>query len=266
MNRIDHIVINTQDRIDQFVAFFERMGFLIAPRSYHTMGSINHIIVFKTDYLELVGYPVGKPPRHRPELVQSPTGLMATVLKAQDADELQAMLTTRGITPRPILDSGRPIVLGDGKIADVKFRVTRLELNAIPGTILYYCQHITPEFVWRPEWQTHPNGCIAMTRLSINVDDPKAAAEIYKRAMDVVKLEETETNGCVLHLPNFEIRLVKESNRPLGMFNLVFGTDSLDKVIVALTQGGIAYHNEAERILVDTPSDIGCALEFERVL
>lgn len=266
MSRIDHIIINTHDRIDQFVAFFERIGFVITPRGYHTAGSINHTIVFKTDYLELVGYPADKPPLRRPELVQSSAGLMATVLKAQDADELRAMLTTRGITPRPTFDSARPIVLGNGKTADVKFRVMRLESNAIPGTFLYYCQHFTPEFVWRPEWQTHPNGCIAMTRLSINVNDPMAAAEIYTRAMDIVKLEETEANDCVLQLPNFEIRLVKESNRPLGMFNLVFGTDSLEKVTVALTQGAIAYRNEARRILVDTLSHIGCTLEFERVV
>jgi hypothetical protein len=105
-----------------------------------------------------------------------------------------------------------------------------------------------------------------MTRLSINVRNPKAAAEVYMRAMDVVKLEDTEANGCIIRLPCFEITLVNESNKPLGMFKLVFGTNSLEKVAVALTQGGIDHHKEGERILADTLRHIGCALEFECVV
>jgi hypothetical protein len=104
MNRIDHIVINTRDRIDQVLACFERMGFIVTPRGYHTVGSINHTIVFKTDYLELLGYPEDKQPEHRPELVQAPAGLMATVLKAHDADQVRATLMTRGLTPRPVFN------------------------------------------------------------------------------------------------------------------------------------------------------------------
>jgi len=229
MNRIDHIVINTRDRIDQVVACFERMGFIVTPRSYHTVGSINHTIVFKTDYLELLGHLGDKQREHRPELVQAPARLMATILKAHDADQVRATLMTRGLTPRPVFNLSRPIDLGNGKIADVEFRVMYLEADAIPGTYLYYCQHITPEFVWRPAWQTHTNGCTVMTRLSINVNDPKAAAEVYMRAMGVLELEDTEPNSCIIRLPSFEITLVNESDKPLGMFKLVFGTDSLEK-------------------------------------
>jgi catechol 2,3-dioxygenase-like lactoylglutathione lyase family enzyme len=266
MNRIDHIVINTHDHIDQAVVYFERMGFTVTPRGYHNVGTINNTIVFKTDYLELLEYPADKSMEHLPEFVQPPAGLMATVLKADDADQLRATLMTRGMIPQPVLNLSRPIDLGNGDTANVKFRVVRLERDAVPGTYLYYCQHITPEFVWRPAWQTHANGCIAITRLSINVSDPKAAVEVYSRAMDVVKVEDTEANGCIIHLPSFEITLVNNSDKPLGMFKLVFGTDSLEKVAAALTQGGIYHHKEGERILADTLPHIGCALEFECVI
>jgi hypothetical protein len=115
MNRIDHIVINTRDHIDQTAAYFERMGFIVTPRGFHTMGLINHTVVFKTDYLELLGYPADKPPEQRPEMVQVPAGLMATVLKAHDADQVRATLMTHGLTPRPIFNLSRPIDLGNGK-------------------------------------------------------------------------------------------------------------------------------------------------------
>lgn len=265
MSRIDHIVINTRDRIDHTVAYFERMGFTITPRGYHSVGTINHTIVFAEDYLELLGYPTEKPPERRPELVQASMGLMATVLKTHDADQVRTSLVAHGLTPQPTFTLTRPLDLGDGGTTDVKFRVTYLEPDAIPGTHLYYCQHITPELVWRSIWQTHANGCIGMTRLSINVIDLKAAAELYTRAIDTVKFEMIDGNRCIIRLPGFEITLVNESNKPLGMFKLVFGTDSLEKVTHALSHGRINYRNENGRILAETLLDIGCSLEFERV-
>ncbi len=84
--------------------------------------------------------------------------------------------------------------------------------------------------------------------------------------MDVIKLENTEANSCIIRLPNFEITLVNENDKPLGMFKLVLGTDSLEKVATALIQGGITHHREGERILADTLPHIGCALEFECVV
>jgi hypothetical protein len=92
------------------------------------------------------------------------------------------------------------------------------------------------------------------------------AAEVYQRAIDVVKIENINSNCCIIHLPNFEITLVNECDKPLGMFKLVFGTESLEKVTDALTKGGISHQTEGERILADTLSDIGCALEFECIV
>ncbi|CAF0915954.1 unnamed protein product [Adineta steineri] len=239
MNRIDHIVINTQDRIDEAVAFFERMGFIITPRGYHSIGSINHIIVFKTDYLELIGYPVGKSLEQLPQLVQGPAGLTGMALQVDNSDQMRDALMAHGLTPQPTFDLSRPLDLGNGKMANVKFRVTTLKPNAIPGSDVFYCQHITPELVWRPEWQAHTNGCIGMTRLSINVNDPKAVSELYLRAMDVVKLENTEANSCIIHLSNFEITLVHETEKPLDLPMLVHDKPFSKEVKAVMFSGAI---------------------------
>ncbi|UJR34708.1 hypothetical protein I4U23_027485 [Adineta vaga] len=263
MNRIDHIVINTRDCIDEAVAFFERIGFTVTPRGYHTVGSINNLIVFKTDYLELFGYPGGKPLEQLSQFLQQPAGLAAIALKVDNPEQVRDKLITRELTPSPIFNVSRPLDLGNDKMADVQFRVLTLEPNPLPGSYMIYCQHVTPELVWRSVWQTHSNGCIGMTRLSINVNDPMVASELYLRAMDAVKLENTEANTCIIRLPNFEITLVHEIGKPLGMFKLVFGTDSFEKLTFALTKGGINYDKEGERIVVDSLSYISCALEFE---
>jgi hypothetical protein len=263
MNHIDHIVINTRDRTDEAVAFCERMGFIVTPRGYHTLGSINHTIVFQhQDYLELLGYPAGQPPAQRPELVQRPAGLMSTVLNADDADRVRAMLLDRGLAPRPVSNFSRPVDLGAGKSGDAAFRVTRLEPDAVPGSWLYYCQQLTPEFVWRPEWQAHPNAVTSMTRLLIDVNDPVAAAPLYLRAMEGAEVAETGASLCVIRLPGFEISLAAATGAP-GMRKLTFGTPSLKKTASVLAQAGVAHQVTSDRISIDAQNELGCILEFE---
>ena len=260
MNRIDHIVINTRDRTDEAVAYCERLGFIITARGYHTLGSINHTIVFKTDYLELLGYPPGKPPEKRPELVQRPAGLMATVLNVDDADQAQAILTERGLAPRPVSAFSRPVDFGPNERGDAAFRVTRLEPDAVPGSWFYYCQQLTPQFVWRPEWQAHANACVSMTRLTIEVSDVAAAAPIYLRAMDDAVVTETGAEVCVIKLPTFEITLRKGTP---GMRKLVFGSNSLEKTAAALKRGDVMHTLVDGRINVQAQAMLGCELEFE---
>ena len=265
MNRIDHIVVNTRDRTDQAVAWFERAGFIVTPRGYHTLGSLNHTIVFKSDYLELLGYPPGKPPEKRPELVQRPAGLMATVLNADDADQVRATLQAHGLEPRPVSDFSRPVDLGGGRTADVAFRVTRLEPDAIPGSWFYYCQHLTPQLVWRPEWQGHANACVSMLRLDVRVDDPAAAAAIYLRAMDHAVAEAAGPSMMRVKLPSFTIMLHAAAGAAPGMRTLTFGSADLARTAQALRRGGIAFRENDRRIAVDAEDEIGCGLEFAPV-
>ena len=52
---LDHIVIDVRDRIDDAARHFSELGFLLTPRGHHTLGSSNHLAMFATDYLELLG-------------------------------------------------------------------------------------------------------------------------------------------------------------------------------------------------------------------
>lgn len=178
-NAIDHIVFNTKDQTNEAVGFFERAGFSVTPRGFHTLGSINHTIVFGDDYLELLGYPPGAPPAKRPELAANRAGLMATVLQTADADASHAALVQQALRPRPVQSFSRPVDLGDGRTQDAAFRVTRLEPDAVPGTWFYYCQHLTRDLVWRPEWQAHANGATGIAALDIDVPSLREAVPLY---------------------------------------------------------------------------------------
>ena len=73
MLTLDHLVINTRFDTDAAEALFRALGFTVTPRGYHTLGSINHAIVFDGHYLELIGLPADGSAT-RPEIAASPLG------------------------------------------------------------------------------------------------------------------------------------------------------------------------------------------------
>jgi len=53
---LDHVVIDVRDRMDEAARTFAALGFHLTPRGYHTLGSMNHLMMFRADYLELLGF------------------------------------------------------------------------------------------------------------------------------------------------------------------------------------------------------------------
>ena len=81
---LDHVVIDVRDRIDEAMRSFSALGFRLIARGRHTLGSVNHLAMFTTDYLELLGF--GEGGATRPELARFPAGLNGLVFKTTDAD------------------------------------------------------------------------------------------------------------------------------------------------------------------------------------
>src|SRR5215208_3677890 len=63
---------------------------------------------------------------------------------------------------------------------DARFRTTRLDPGKIAMGRVYFCEHLTPELVWRPEWQTHPNGARAIARIVVATGDPDRTAALFR--------------------------------------------------------------------------------------
>jgi hypothetical protein len=63
---------------------------------------------------------------------------------------------------------------------DARFRTTRLDPEKVAMGRVYFCEHQTPNLVWRPEWQTHPNGSRAIARVVVATADPQRAARLFR--------------------------------------------------------------------------------------
>jgi hypothetical protein len=178
---LDHAVVSVRDRMDEAEKRYARLGFTLTPRGYHSLGSINHLMVFGPDYLELIGFPPGMD-NARPEIKDAPVGLNGIVLQPRSADAVQAALTAAGLPVNPVQALTRPVDLG-GSQKEASFRTVRFSENPVSGGRLYFCQHLTPELVWRPEWQSHANGVTRIKYLSVVSPDPAAEAARYARVL-----------------------------------------------------------------------------------
>jgi hypothetical protein len=172
MLRLDHLVVNTRFELDAAQSVFENLGFTLGPRGYHTLGSINHTIVFDDHYLELIGLPAdGKTMRE--EILSSPAGADGLVFRSDDPSATFDALICAGF------DTGTPQVFSRPVqgLGDARFATVRIKPGQLAGGRVYFCQHLTPELVFRDEWKRHPNGAYALAALHL-VDVP---AQPYAR-------------------------------------------------------------------------------------
>ncbi len=176
----DHVVINTQDRTDEAVAAFEKLGFTMTPRGYHSMGSINNLAIFGTDYLELIGIPPGGNDE-RLGLFRFPRGLNGLVFGTDASHEVAAAAEAAGLPLQPPREFSRPVDLGGGVMEDAKFRTINLAAGAVDYGRVYFCHHYTRHLVWRDEWRRHRNGALGIARAMIISSDADKTAEVYRK-------------------------------------------------------------------------------------
>lgn len=176
---LDHLVINTHFAIEPTADCFRRLGFTLTPRGYHSLGSLNYLMMFADRYLEVVGLPAGDGPI-RQELLDSPAGIDGLVFATRDARRTARRLDEAGFALQPVQEFSREVASGDSH-GLARFTTVRLAAGQFPAGRVYFCQHHTPEWVWRPEWLAHANQVAGIATLTIITDDVMLAEQRYGR-------------------------------------------------------------------------------------
>src|SRR6185369_2142361 len=175
---LDHVVINARDDMDRAADIYRRLGFTLTERGYHTLGSMNHLAMFGTDYLELIAAPPGS--TNRPEILEAPEGLNGLVFGTDDSAATFAAMQQAGVPVFPPGEFSRPVALKDGT-RDAVFRTVRLMPDAVSPGRLYFCHHFTRDLVWRDEWRHHANGVTGIARAVIAARDPSDLGGLFGR-------------------------------------------------------------------------------------
>lgn len=270
---LDHVVVNARDRLDDAAACYRRLGFHLTPLGRHTLGSINHLAVFGTDYLELVGVEPGAQ-TVRGEILRFPDGLNGLVFATEAPDDVYATLKARGLRIGAPAEFSRPVTYSGGS-GEVRFRVTRLEPEAVSYGRVYFCQHLTRPLVWRDEWRRHPNGALGVARTVICAVDPDATADLYRRMFgaDAVR---AVAGGFRLamglgHVDILSSRALADAFGPAApdpqgrsdyMAALTFRTFSLEQAGRALQEGGAKFARAGAALVVPANEAFGATLEF----
>jgi hypothetical protein len=274
--KLDHAVINVGYQMDQAKASFENLGFHLTERGYHSLGSINHLMMFGSDYAELIGLPEAARATGtaRADIANAALGINGLVFKSANVDDTYAHLQALGMSGDPPKSFSRPVDLADGS-KDACFRTVAVRNGVFPGGRVYFCEHLTPELVWRPEWQSHANGVLSIAEFVVATSEHEQQAEQFSRLLDSPARNDRETH--TVDFAGGEITIVSPaayrerygslascmSERESIFAALVLRTDKLSNIrdIVARMPARALTIDEAARVVLrETAFD--CVLEF----
>ena len=267
---LDHVVVNVRDRIDSGLETYNRLGFTMTPRGYHTLGSMNHLAILGNEYLELIAAAPGE--TRRAEILTAPFGLNGLVFGTDNSAAVYAALHQAGVPVEPPLEFSRPVELTDGS-KDATFRTVRITPGTVAAGRIYFCHHFTRDLVWRDEWRHHANGAIAVARAVVAARDPSVLGALFARMFG----EDAIRRRCSLAvgLSRFDV-ITKDAlagefgdaapaadGRDEYMAALTIRTRSLERAAAALAAGQISgVRREADRIVVPATEAFGVTLEF----
>lgn len=169
---LDHVVVMV-DGIDAAERQYERLGFQVQPRGFHTkLGTANHLMIFDNDYFEILG--IVEPTSfnaERREWLKSGGGLANVALATDGADLAFDAFKASGLNPDAPLDFDRAVEIA-GKTEKAAFRTVRIPKTNMPVVGFFVCEHITPQFVYRSEWARHPNGARGIAGVTVIAEQP----------------------------------------------------------------------------------------------
>ncbi|ANN68337.1 VOC family protein [Bordetella bronchialis] len=214
---LDHAVIMVRDRLEQAAPHFERQGYTLSETEVHNLGSWNRLIVLEHSYVELLGWPPGKPPA-RKEIADSPLGLEALVLRTEDAEATYERLRAAGYAVNPVQVLTRPAKVA-GQVMEARFHTVRFAEQPIPGIRLYFCRHLTPACVWQPALMKHANGARAVAEVAAHGRDPAALAARFADVADVVA-QPAEGGEWIVPLGHARLRIRPSAGQGDGLDTL----------------------------------------------
>lgn len=277
---IDHILAAVAD-LDKAAADWKRLGFTLTPRGGHPeWGTANRCIMFKDDYLELIGAvgPGARAEQVKGFLAQRGEAVMGLALATSDGPAARHDLQARGIEAGEPRSLSRGLDAPEGPIK-LMFSILDLPAGTVPGAATILCQHVTPERLRRPEWLRHANGAVGITSMTIAVEDPESHRATLEAVFGPGSTTATDSTVAV-HTGNGLLLLVRPDEvtqlHPDEALEDVATVPSVVALTLAvtdsghtarvLTERGVPFARDTDGTVRVAPEDAsGVFLEFARV-
>lgn len=189
----DHLVLGTND-LEALAHRFAGLGFQIGARNRHPWGTENRLIQLADHtFLELIT--VGEGSQIAPHAgrafsfgatvaagIARGVGLSMLALASADARADSLAFERAGLGAFDPFHFERKGQRPDGSEIHVAFTLAFAREQASPDTTFFVCQQHFPQNFWQPALQVHPNGAVALTRVTLVAENPSdhhiALAEI----------------------------------------------------------------------------------------
>jgi catechol 2,3-dioxygenase-like lactoylglutathione lyase family enzyme len=179
---IDHVIVGVEN-LERARLGWTRLGFTLTPRGRHIgQGTANYCIMFRRDYLELLGFVERDEYGHRLEafLARREGPMSVAFAPARNAGLTRDALVGLGLHPGEPRALGRALELPEGAVVP-RFTLLTLPPEETPALDCFVCGHLTPELVRRPRWLSHPNGTSGLKTVHLLAADPAVLAAAYMR-------------------------------------------------------------------------------------
>ena len=204
----DHLVIIGRDQLHKLGQKFLSEGFLLTPLAHHNLGSSNQLMMLDSSYIELLGWEPGKP-LLRAEIANQPLGLDALVFRTSNAEKTYQELLESGFSVNPVQDLSRESEYM-GKSVLVQFKTVRFSEQPIPGIRIYFCEHLTPEYVWQEQWLKHQNQLGHLQSIAIASPNMQESAKVLSQLLNLDnKHIDINEESAQLQLPNIQLNIQK---------------------------------------------------------
>ena len=160
---------------------WEKLGFTLSPSSRQSgkmpgrdeegpWATANRCAIFQQGYLELIG--VVDPACFNPwtKFIGRFEGLHLLALRVANADAAYADLAARTDTMNAPVQRERKLDV-NGVECTMRFRNIFSRDEAYPEGRYIVLEHQTPEYLWQPRFQTHPNGALALETAMVCAED-----------------------------------------------------------------------------------------------
>lgn len=186
---IDHLVLCVRN-LDAARAAYARMGFTLTPPALHPFGTGNSLVQLQGNFIELLAVvdPAKIAPPRAGEFAFGPfnkaflekrEGFSMLVFASDDARRDQAEFAQAGLETYAPFDFSRKAKLPGGEEVTVAFSLAFVTDRRLPEAGFFVCQQHAPEYFWKPEYQSHANGAIAVTEAIMVADDPASLGDLF---------------------------------------------------------------------------------------
>jgi len=189
---IDHLVLATRD-LKSASDLYEQLGFTLTPQAQHPFGTGNRLAQLEGEFLEIVSVTRAQDliehqqgrfsfGAYNRDYLLSREGMSMIALKSDGWRTDRQTFTDAGFAlPDPFTFS-RKARQPDGNEVTVGFDLTFVPDDQLPEALFFTCDHQhEARFFYKPEFQKHANGALAVTGVFMLADDPANVSGILTR-------------------------------------------------------------------------------------